>query len=74
MCVSLSLFSLSVPRCCVGIIVSERGGVGGGMVECLVQQCPPSLHIGFMDLFPGVSVSNGNYVHVVSLDFQYMLL
>jgi hypothetical protein len=30
-----------------------------GLVECLVQQCPPSLHAGFMDLFPGVTVEKG---------------
>ena len=30
-----------------------------GMVECLVQDCPPSLHVGFLQLFPGVSLNAG---------------
>ena len=30
-----------------------------GMVECLVQECPPSLHAGFLQLFPGVSLNAG---------------
>ena len=40
-------------------IVSETDQ---GVVECLVQQCPPSLHSDFMDLFPGVTIKKGyNY-------------
>lgn len=31
-----------------------------GLVECLVQQCPSSLHRGFMELFPGVAVEKGD--------------
>ena len=30
-----------------------------GMVECLVQECPSSLHAGFLQLFPGVSLNSG---------------
>lgn len=30
-----------------------------GMVECLVQECPLSLHTGFLQLFPGVSLNSG---------------
>jgi len=30
-----------------------------GLVECLVQECPQSLHQGFLLLFPGVTLNYG---------------
>lgn len=30
-----------------------------GLVECLVQECPQSLHQGFLLLFPGVTLTYG---------------
>ncbi|CAI8033072.1 Cobalamin trafficking protein CblD [Geodia barretti] len=41
-------------------VLSSVSETEQGVVECLVQQCPPSLQTGFMDLFPGVSVKKGD--------------
>ena len=44
-------------------------------MECLVQQCPPSLHTGFMRLFPGVSVDAGSpsHAHLLAHSFIHSL-
>ena len=49
-CLCVCLFT----SCLSSVSESEQG-----LVECLVQMCPPSLHAGFMDLFPGAIVEKG---------------
>lgn len=39
------------------------------MAECLAQSCPPSLHAGFMRLFPSQTVATGELL-VLTLSEQ----
>ena len=57
-----------------GIMCSVVSETEQGVVECLVQQCPPSLHSGFMDLFPGVAVNKGknHSMHLTNVCLQSM--